>query len=171
MSYSTTISETVTFSHSHAKHMAAKVATDLKRMQRFYGLPSDVDILKYEEEVIELLKGGYLKEVTYGFKRDGQFVEPSLRYTAKDLNGGAANDDDPGRLNIRADISGAKFYTYLTWSAKWYNLSAAEQDAFRKKLPFTRTHAEEPGVNGYLCDDRTYSAGGWALNRKSVKKF
>ena len=38
-SYSYT--ESTTFTVTHARHMAAKVATDLKRMQRFYGKPSD----------------------------------------------------------------------------------------------------------------------------------
>ena len=41
MSNSFTISEATTFTITHARHMAAKVATDLKRIQRFYGKPSD----------------------------------------------------------------------------------------------------------------------------------
>ena len=40
MSYSYTLSETRTFTVTHARHMAAKVATDLKRMQRLYGSPA-----------------------------------------------------------------------------------------------------------------------------------
>ena len=56
MSYSYTFSETATFTITHARHIAAKVATDLKRMQRFYGEPSDIRIKNYETEVIELLK-------------------------------------------------------------------------------------------------------------------
>ena len=56
MSYSFTLSETATFTVTHARHMAAKVATDLKRMQRFYGVPNDCAITAYETEVIELLK-------------------------------------------------------------------------------------------------------------------
>lgn len=171
MSYSTTQTDSVTFSHSHAVHMAAKVATDLKRMQRFYGKPNDIDIADFESEVTELLKQGYLKEITYGFKRDGNFIEPTLRYTAKDLSGTAANDDDPGRVRPGAYIEGASFHSYLTRTDKWHNLTSGEQAEFQKRLPFTRTGASEPGVTGYLVDDRTYSAGGWALNRKSVKSF
>ena len=67
--------------------MAAKVATDLKRMQRFYGSPSDRASPSYEAEVTELLKAGYLGTVTYGFRRDGNWIEPTLRYTARDLAG------------------------------------------------------------------------------------
>ena len=39
MSDSYTISESESFTVTHARHMAAKVATDLKRMQRLYGSP------------------------------------------------------------------------------------------------------------------------------------
>ena len=39
-------------------HIAAKVATDLKRMQRFYGKPSDERIAAYEAEATEFLKEG-----------------------------------------------------------------------------------------------------------------
>src|SRR5262245_42971432 len=60
MTYSLTISETTAFTVTHARHMAAKVATDLKRLQRFYGKPTDAQIAAYEIEVIELLKAGYL---------------------------------------------------------------------------------------------------------------
>ena len=97
MSYSGTITDTTTFTITHARHMAAKVAADLKRMQRFYGRPFDSDITSYESEIVEMLKAGYLGTVTYGFKRDGDWIEPGLRYTARELAGDAANDD-PGRV-------------------------------------------------------------------------
>jgi len=47
-------SDSVSFTVTHARHMAAKVATDLKRMQRLYGAPSDPSIADYEGELIEL---------------------------------------------------------------------------------------------------------------------
>ena len=85
--------------------MAAKVATDLKRMQRLYGQAErHRDIAAYETEIIEFLKEGYLGTVTYGFRRDGNWIEPTLRYTARDLAGFAANDDDPGRVRPGANI-------------------------------------------------------------------
>jgi hypothetical protein len=169
MSYSYTVSETTTFTVTHAKHMAAKVSTDLKRLQRLYGKPSDVDIADYEGEVVELLKGGYLGTVTYGYRRNSDWIEPTLRYTARDLAGSAANDDDPGRVRPGADISGASFYSYLTYSAAWDKLKETEKDAVRARLPFKRNGAPEPGVRGYLTDDRTYSSGGRSLSRASVR--
>lgn len=168
MTQSTTVSESVTFSLTHAKHIAAKVATDLKRMQRFYNAPSDKSIAEYETEVIQLLKHGYLHEVTYGFRRDGAWIEPTLRYSASDLSGTMA-DDDPGRIRPGASIVGASFYSYLTYKPAWNALSVAQQVSFKKDLPFQRGGAPEPSVHGYLETDLTYSAGGRALKRGSVR--
>ncbi|TAG75756.1 MAG: hypothetical protein EAZ24_09845 [Burkholderiales bacterium] len=165
------ISESTTFTVTHARHIAAKISADLKRMQRFYGYPSDTDIGHYECEAIELLKAGYLGTLTVGFKRNGQWIEPTLRYTARDLAGMPANDDDPGRVLPGRDTRDASFYNYLTYSATWYALSASEQDAFNVRMPFYRGSATPPTVNGYLIDDKTYSAGGRALGRASVKAY
>lgn len=171
MSTSFTISEATTFTLTHAKYMAAKVATDLKRMQRFYGAPNDTKIAECEAEVTELLKAGYLGTLTLGYRRDNNWVEPMLRYTARDLAGAAANDDDPGRIRPGANIAGASFYNYLTYTSTWDALSAAEQDAFKRRMPYYRGGASEPALNGYLVDDLVYSAGGRSLNRASLRSY
>jgi hypothetical protein len=171
MSSSFTYTETATFTVTHARHMAAKVATDLKRMQRFYGYPSDTRIAQFDTEATELIKAGYLGTVTYGFQRNGNWVEPTLRYTARDLAGSSVNDDDPGRVRPGADVSGAVFKSYLTYSAAWHHLTSAEQKAFEATLPFSRNGTLEPGISGYLATDRTYSSGGRALDRSTVRSF
>lgn len=171
MSSSYTITEAKTFTVTHARHMAAKVATDLKRLQRLYGEPSDTSIARYETEAIELLKAGYLDTVTYGFRRNDRWIEPALRYTARELAGMSANDEDPGRIRPGANVDGASFYSYLTYSAAWYELSEAEQDSVKKSLPFYRGGAPEPAIDGYLSNDRTYSSGGRALDRASVRSY
>lgn len=169
MSTSFTYSESVAFTHTHAVHLAAKVAADLKRMQRLYGSPSDAAIAEYEGEMIGLLKAGYLGTVTYGYRRNEQWIEPTLRYTAHDLSGSAANDDDPGRVRPGANIAGASFYSYLTYSAAWDRLSEAEQQRFKDTLPVSRNGAPEPGAAGYFTNDKTYSSGGRALDRSSMR--
>lgn len=171
MSYSYTLSESTTFTLTHARHMAAKVATDLKRIQRFYDLPTDAHIAEYEAEATEFLKSGYLGTVTYGFRRNGSWIEPTLRYTARDLDGASASDDDPGRIRPGADVSGATFYSYLTYSTAWDRLSEAERAAFRHGLPFQRSGAAAPSVVGYFASDRVYSSGGRALDRSSVRSL
>lgn len=168
-SYSVT--ETATFTVTHARHMAAKVATDLKRIQRFYGSPSDSQIANYEAEATELIRAGYLETVTYGFRRNGAWIEPTLRYTARDLAGTSAADDDPGKIRASADVGGAEFYSYLTYSPAWHRLTTAERASFEGGLPFSRNGAPEPGISGYLSADRTYSSGGRALDRLSVRSY
>ena len=125
----------------------------------------------HEAEIVELLKGGYLGTVTYGFRRGGNWIEPTLRYTARDLAGTSANDDDPGRIRPGVDVSNSSFYSYLTYSLSWDSLCKSEKDAVKSRLPFIRSGVQEPGVNGYLIDDRTYSSGGRALNRSSVRSY
>ena len=169
MTYSYSFSETSTFSQTHARHMAAKVAADLKRMQRFYGSPTDSEIADYETEVVELLKDGFLGAVAYGFRRNGYWIEPTLRYTARDLAGGTADDDDPGRVRPRVEVTGAHFYSYLTYSRAWDSLNEPQRQALKDRIPVKRTGAPEPGVSGYWSSDRTYSAGGRALDRGSVR--
>ena len=171
MSYSSTITTTTSFTITHAKHISAKVAADLKRMQRFYGSPSDEEIADYEEELIMLLKYGYIETITYGFCRGGKHIKPTIKYTAQDLEGVFANDHDPGRIDPGADISGAYFDSYLTYSATWSFLTSQEKESFKRQTPVQRYNAVKLGINGYFSDDKTYSAGGRALNRASVRSF
>ena len=163
--------ETITFTETHARHLAAKIATDLKRMQRFYGSPDNYGIPAFEAEAIEFMKAGYLGSVTYGFKRSGNWIEPTLRYTARDLVGLSGSDDDPGAISPRANIKGATFYSFLTYSDKWWGLAADARAEFKSSLPVQRTAGVEPGVNGNLVGDRTYSSGGRALDRSIVRGF
>ncbi len=171
MSYSYTATESVTFTVTHARHLAAKVKTDLKRMQRFYDSPSDTSIDAYEAEVVELLRHGYLGTVTYGFRRNGDWVEPTLRYTARELAAANGSDDDPGRVRPGANIADASFYSYLTYSAKWDVLSAADRAAFKETLAVKRHDAEAPGAQGYFVDDLTYSSGGRSLGRSTMRGY
>jgi hypothetical protein len=106
-----------------------------------------------------------------GFRRNGDWIEPTVRYTARDLAGGTANDDDPRRIKPGRNIDGASFHSYLTYSAAWFRLTAVEQEVFERTLPFQPSGASEPRVNGYLVADRTYSAGGRALDRASVRSW
>jgi len=124
---------------------------------------------EYEGEIVALLKAGHLGTVTYGYRRDGNFIEPTLRYTAHDLAGAAANDDDPGRVRPGANVAGASFYSCLTYSAAWDRLSSEEQQRFKGTLPVPRNGAPEPGTSGYFSNDKTYSSGGRTLNRSSVR--
>lgn len=166
-----TYSESQTFTLTHARHMAAKIATDLKRIQRFYGSPSDNDIRMYEEEAVLFMKAGYLAKVAYGFQRGGAWIEPTVSYTARDLAGGVANDDDPGKIRPGMDVTGAHFTSFMSYSAAYSSASQSELENLAASRPFIRGSGQEPAVSGYLESDRTYSAGGRALDRNSVRSF
>lgn len=170
MSYSFTETETRTFTVTHARHLAAKVAADLKRLQRLYGHITDQRIMEFEGEATELLRLGYLDTVTYGFKRDGSWIEPTLRYTVNDL-ASSGMDDDPGRVRPGINISGANFHSYLTYNFAWWMLTPEQRTAIEGQLPLQRTGQPEPSVNGYFTDDKTYSSGGRSLGRASVRSY
>lgn len=171
MSYSFTTTETRTFTLTHARHLAAKVSADLKRLQRLYGHITDERIAEFEGEVTELLRQGYLGTVTYGFQRDDKWIEPTLRYTASDLADGGT-DDDPGRVLPGKDVSGAQFHSYLTYSAAWDALTAEQRIAVKQQLPLQRVSGSNAAVsNGYFVDDKTYSSGGRSLGRASVRSY
>jgi hypothetical protein len=172
MSYSYTATEAKTFTVTHARHLAAKVATDLKRMQRFYGSPSDTHIANLEGELTELLKYGAVSYVLYGFKKNGTWIEPTLRYDAKDLSEGGL-DDDPGRVLPGKNVEGATFYSYLVYSSAWYQLSEKERQEVESRLPIQRTGSAEPTARSslYFADDRTYSSGGRALARSTLRSY
>lgn len=171
MSYSFTNSNTQTFTLTHAKELASKVSTDLKRIQRFYGSPTDAEITAYEQELIAYLKAGLLDQVTYGFRKNGDFIEPTLNYKAKDLAGMYSADDDPGKIRPGADISGAIFGSFLEQNGKYSDMSSTERSNFNATLPIQRGESANPGINGYMSSDKSYAAGGMALNRSSLKSF
>lgn len=163
-------SKSKTFTITDAKKIASKVATDLKRIQRFYGKPSDSDIYRYEEEIIQLLHNGYLETVTYGFKRNGKWIEPTEIYKADEIYYGN-NNDDPGKIRPGQDVIGASFNSFLTYNENWKKLSVSGKKEFKKTLPFQRSSGEDSGHEGYFSSDKTYSSGGKAINRSSLKNY
>lgn len=156
------------FTITHARYLASKVATDLKRIQRFYNYPSDQQIADYESEITELLKAGYLDEVTYGFKKENSWIKPTIKYRAIDLANGAV-DDDPGKIPIGADISNSSFCSFLCYNSNWDNLSDSEKENFKKTLPFQRGYGDRPSAEGYFSNDLSYSSGGRSINRSTLK--
>lgn len=166
-SYTTT--ETSSFTITHARYIASKVATDLKRFQRFYGLPGDDLIDRYEAELAGLLKHDAVDNVVYGFQRNALWTPASVRYRA--IPGGSlATDDDPGKIRPGIDVVGAHFTSFLSYSSAWSNLTQAERDSIERGLPIQRSTGAVPDLeSGAWSDDLNYSAGGRGLGRSSVR--
>ena len=156
-----------TFTIAHARILASKVATDLKKFQRFYRSPSDALIDQYEGELAVLLKYGVVIAVTYGFQREGKWTEASVKYTA--LYGALSSNDDPGKIRPGLDVTGASFTSFL--EPDWRSFTQAERDAIRKECPFQRSTGNTPPLEaGYWAEDLNYAAGGRGLGRAMVKK-
>lgn len=167
MSNSYTYSETENFTVTHARHIAAKVSTDLLRFTRFYRNPTIEQINDYETELTALLKGGYLDKVIYGFYRDGKWIEALMYHALPD--GTLIGDDDPGKIRPGTDVPGESFTSHLWKNDNWRKLSKQEQDTFYATLPIKRSScAEMPLESGYWSSDLNYSAGGRGLSRSTI---
>jgi hypothetical protein len=168
MSTSYSVTESESFTITHARRIASKVATDLKRFQRFYRAPSDDWIDKYETELALLLKHDAVDNVVYGFKRDGKWTEASVRYRA--LPGGIlSTDDDPGKIRPGMDVEGASFTSFLTYKSD--ALGPGELEAIETECGFERSTGSAPPLEaGYWADDLTYSAGGRGLGRAVIRR-
>lgn len=167
MSTSTT---TTSFTVTNARYLASKVAADLRQMQRLYGTPSDEMIADYLLELIILLRGGYLKSVQYGFRRNGNWIL-TLAYTV-DATGHLTTDTRAGGVYAHADTSGATFYSYLCRTDAWFSLTPAQREAIESTLPVVRTPANEPGAEGgYWEADRSYASGGVGVVRRTYRPW
>lgn len=165
--YSTTI--TRTFTRTSAQYIASKVVADLRRMLIYYGKPSERKIYDYYEELTEMLAHGYMESVEYGFKRNGQRVV-SLQYVVR--ADGTLGDDRAGGVYARADISGTTWFSYMTYTGKWWNLSDDERERFEAQLPIQRSTAPEPEDGyGYWVVDRAYTADGVGTQRQTFRPY
>ena len=157
MTSSYSLSET--FSIVHARHIASRVAGDLRLMSRYYPRPSLDEVEDYLEEIAQLLVTGYLATFEIGYRRDGRRVF-TLFYEV--LGDGTLSDARAGGVPTDADITGASFFSYVT-----YARDDAARAAFLAGLPVQRTGGPQPiDGNGYwIHDDRSYAAGGMGLRR------
>jgi hypothetical protein len=165
MTASTT--RTSTFTVTNVRYLASKVASDLRQMQRLYGPPSDDEINDYLAEVVILLTGGWLDEVSYGFWRNGQWIPPVLQYRVN--SAGNLVDNRSGGVLAGMDVSGAYWYSYLKTTQSWMDLPPSERESIRNRIPISRVEAGEPQANGYWEANRQYSSAGVGLVRRTLR--
>jgi len=165
---STSYSYSTTFTRTNARYLASKVAADLRQMRLFYGRPFDAEIDDYVEELTELLVGGYLESVDYGFHRnDGWAV--AVGYIV--VNGTLTTDDRAGRVTPGLNIGGAVWYSFLRYSSKWHGLSQEERNRIKATIPVKRTNANEPtvGFGNFWVEDKVYTSGGTSFTRRTIR--
>ncbi len=163
----TTFTLSRTFTVTHARYVTSKIAADLRQLSLFYGYPLDADIASYAEEAALLLRDGYLERVDYGFKREDPGLGSQwvllLRYTVRN---GLVEDDHAGRVPPGIDIAGTRFWSFLSYSGKFFALSETERDQVTAALPIKRSPAREAGFAiGTWSGARSYSTADQGVTR------
>ncbi len=155
----------LTFTRTNAEYLASKLAADLRQMQLFYGHPPDAEINQYIQEAIILLLGGWLKSVSYGYKRNGNWVI-ALKYETR-FGVIKPTDDDSGMVTPGIDISGAFWHSFLSKNHAYSLLPQSKKNEIEQLLPIKRTYGIEPRLNsGGWRNDKYYSSSGGALQRQ-----
>jgi hypothetical protein len=162
---------TATFTITDARYIGSKLGTDLRLLNALYGRPTLSRVDLYSEEAALLLRDGYLDTVSYGFTDPSTHAwKLRLRYRA--TAGGQLANSRPGGLPTAATIAGCTFYSYLTYSDKFLRLSAPEQEAVQRALPFRRDGADEPATRaGTTMAGSTYSRNGVGVDRDVFTAF
>lgn len=162
---------TESFTLTHAKYLASKVTADMRRCQQIYGRPTDQERNDYGTEITLLLRDGYLGTFEFGYRKDGARVI-SWYYTVS--NGGleGGNDDRPGRIVSTAEITGASFFSFLSYSSAWDKLPADQRAAIARNLPVQRSTGAAPTDGlGYWEADLRYASNGVAVARKTFRPY
>jgi hypothetical protein len=159
-SYTTTES----WSRTHARYIAGKVAADLRQMQQAYGQPADQHLNDLIDELVTYLADGYLDCVEYGFRRGESWVV-AHKYTAAEL-GTSAADDRSGRIRRGADVTGAYWWSYLVRNSHWWSLSQAERDRYEAGIAIKRVPGSGASpLSGGWAPERSYASGGGGVSR------
>jgi hypothetical protein len=152
------------FTITHARYLASKVAADMHLCAQYYGNPSEASVRNYAEELAQYLNAGYLEEYEFGYKKNGVRIV-TWRYKV-DANGSISTDDRPGKIAAYVDISGATFFNHLTQNSAFFAQSSDAQSRFKSDLPITRSDGYPPADgSGYWTADRNYFSGGCGLGR------
>ena len=164
-----TYTTSTAFTKTNAQYLASKVVADLRGLRAYYSQPSEVAIWDFYEELVELLTGGYVARVEYGFKRYGQRIV-SLYYEAR--TDGTLADGKSGGVYARADISGASWFSFLVYSGKWDLLSSSAQQQIKARYTIKRSFGQEPGDgDGYWNTDRSYASQGVGVQRRTFRPY
>ena len=168
---STTVTRTAAFTITEARYVGAKIGTDLRLLHNLYGAPAHARIDAFVEEAALLLRDGYLGTVSYGFRNpSSNDWKLRLRYTA--TVGGQLVDTRPGSLPTSAAVAGCSFYSYLSYSPEFLNLSSADQTRVEAALPVSRSFGEEQATrSGNIGSGNGYSRNGVGVTRDVFTAF
>lgn len=153
------------FTITDARYVGGKIGADLRILHNYFGKPPLSSIDDYVEEVALLLRDGYLDTVDYGFRDVGSNAW-KLRLRYKATLGGQLTDGRPGNLPDSTDLADCSFYSYLTYSSAFLNLTSSEKADAKKALPINRTTADAPtALAGTSTTGHGYARNGAGVAR------
>ena len=153
-----------TYTKTAAKHIASKVAADLAALTDYYDEPSETKILEFYQELVELLSGGYLQSIEYGFRRGNRRVLSMLYEVRRD---GSLEDQNSGGVPPRLRIDGAEWFSFLTLNENWFGLSYEEKKQVKDRITIKRSGGSPPrDGDGTWADAKTYSMDGVSTRRR-----
>ena len=153
-------------STAHSEHVASKVEADLQAMRRYYGVPAESMIRQLRRELAELLAGGYVARVQYGFSRGGEKVL-FLEYAAQPPG---SRDYKSGGVFARADVSGAGWNSYMFYSEKWRSLQPNDRQHVLDRIRLPRETTTEPvDGDGHWAADKIYASGDIGARRRTFR--
>lgn len=166
-----THSTSATFTVTHAKHLASKIAADLNACARLHGKPSLSVVENYNAELVELLRYGYLSRYEFGFQKDDKRVL-SWSYEVTS-NGNIETDERAGKMSAYVDLGGTSFFNYAWYSSKYKALTFDQQSTFKSSHPVDRTSGDPPvdGLGSWSGTEKNYSAGGTGVSRRSFRSY
>lgn len=159
------------FTLVHARKLAAKVAADMDQCRRLYGDPGTAEIEAYRAELIVMLHGGYISTYEFGYQTSDERRVVTWLYTVSpdgDLDGGQRS----GGLYAQAVTSNATIFNSLTTNADWSGLGSSGQQDVTKQHSIRRITGQPPtDGSGRWVRDKTYSAGGVAIERQEFRPW
>lgn len=156
------VSLTGSFTRTGAEYLASKIAAELQAMSDYYGSPDEAKIPRYQKEMAELLSEGCVEWVQYGFRRDGKKVFV-LKYRVQPSG---FQDGRSGGVLARVDVSGAEWFSFMTYTRKWHSLSDARRREIKDRTGIKRAEGEEPADgDGCWAEYRDYSSEGVGVQR------
>jgi len=171
MSISSSFTLSDTFTRTHARKLASKVASDMHQCNRLYGRgPSDAEIQAYMDELVAMLSGAYLLAYEFGFQTGSERRVVSWQYqvtASGQLEGGRS-----GGLYATADLNGTSMFNVLTPSTEWRILSPGDKAKVNAEHAVTRTIGDGPvDGTGYWATSREYAAGGVSITRREFRPW
>ncbi len=160
--------QTKTWTITNARYVTSKIAADLDLMRTHYGWPSAQKVTDFADEAAVLLAKRLLGAVEYGAKVNGVVVF-ALKYTARS-DGTLSTDDRSGRVPADLNLTGASFYSFLTYNANWFALTAIEKENIENMLPIKRSDGSQPVIGGgSWSGQRSYSSNGEGVDRQTFR--